>query len=457
MSRFRLPTYGTQCPIRAHGRRRRGLRRAGLALALALSVVGMALIGCSDDDSTPIGPPPREDLRAKYGLQPLAVGGVPYPVDNPASAQRVSLGRLLFFDPILSGPQDVSCGTCHHPAFAWGDGRPRGIGVSGTGLGPDRVLGDPAHVSETPRNTPTCLNAGCSSQTIGGPPHALGLQFWDGRVGGLELQATKPIASFDEMRGFGYAESAALPSVLERLRGIAQYVTLFRGAFPDEAADMDAHPADLQHHVIRDTTYERALAAYQRELLTLGSPYDRYVAGDDWALTEPQFRGLDLFFGKARCGECHDGPMLSNYEFVRTGVAQAGPGRPPIMHGGDGLDRGRYEHTLDPADMFKFRVPSLRNVEITGPWFRTGEATSLREVVEFYNNGGNTAGLPPITMDPRVMVLNLTAEEIDQIVAFLGSLTDRTIDSPLVDPTVPLSVPSGLAPPEPLAPFSRVP
>jgi cytochrome c peroxidase len=425
---------------------------------LSVVLIISSLVSCSGDDDP--AAPPREDLRSKYGLTTISYDDLPYPPGNqptdPGYAERVELGRLLFFDHILAGRHDTSCGTCHHPAFAWADARDLGAGVSGEGIGPDRIIMDPM-INPMPRNVPTNLNAGLSSQVDGGAPSWNGVLFWDGRAHRLEVQALQPAATFDEMRHYAYTDSAAADSVVMRLRSLSGYLEPFREAFPTEAAEMEVHPDDPTRHVIRRGTAERALAAYQRELVTLTSPYDHYVRGDDYALTDAQFRGLDLFFGKANCGSCHYGPMLSSYEFTRVGVENHGPGRPPISHGGDGTDRGLYEHTSVADDLYRFRTPTLRNVELTGPYFRNGVASTLREVVEFFDQGGNTAGLNPSKIDPRVYPLQLTEQEIDDLVEFMKALTDRTIDSPFVDPTVPESVPSGLAPVERIEPFSLVP
>jgi len=436
---------------RVQGQQIHRLWFAPLAVAIVLWVVG-----CSDKDSPgPTGPP---DPREGFGL--VALGEVPYPPDNPPVLERVELGRLLFFDPILSGAKDVSCGHCHHPAFAWGDGSPRAIGVTGevpgigpSGVGPDRILTDSITHLETPRNSPSCMNAGCSAHPQGAPDHR-GSQFWDGRADGLEGQAALPITSFDEMAGNVYSAADAMDSVLVRLQEIPGYVSLFRDAFPDEAAEMDQHP---ERHVIRESTYDRALGAYERELIFGSSPYDQYVKGDDDALGDRGFAGLMLFFGEAGCGQCHHGPMLSSYEFVVSGVDSAGPGRNPVSRGGDGMDWGRWEHTGDDLDRFAFRVPTLRNIELTAPYLHTGEAATLEDVIRFYNDGGNDYGLEEWRIDSRLKPLGLSEEEIGDLVAFLRTLTDYTVDSVLIDLTVPANVPSGLTPPEILEPFSRVP
>jgi cytochrome c peroxidase len=284
------------------------------------------------------------------------------------------------------------------------------------------------------------------------------------------------------MRHYAYSDSAAADSVTSRLRQIPDYEPLFRDAFPAYANEMDADPGDESKHVIRVGSVEMALAAYQRELITLSSPYDDYVAGDDKALSDAQYRGLDLFFGRARCGSCHYGPMLSGYEMLRVGVAHSGPGRVPTTRGGTGDDVGLMEHTGQGADKYRFRTPSLRNVELTGPWFRNGTAMSLRETVEFFWLGGRMPAEdipgtdaerlidsrlqvdPDGLLDPRMVAMNdpdsedfLSDQDIDDIVEFMKALTDKTIDSPFIDPTVPATVPSGIPPVEIIEPFSMVP
>lgn len=459
---------------------RRGLR--GLVVIIALA----GLAACSSDDG-PTDIDGRPDLRTKYDLQPYGYEDIPYPEDNgPPDAgysERVALGRLLFFDHLLAGDLDTSCGTCHHPAFAWADARPLGAGVTGVGLGPDRILdSDDPYITDMPRNVPTNLNAGLSSATPGGPPDADGIMFWDSRESSLEVQALQPTATFDEMRHYAYSDSAAADSIKMRLRQVGTYEPLFRDAFPDYARDMDADPDDPDKHVIRVGSIEMALSAYQRELVTLSSPYDQYLAGDDDALTSAQYRGLDLFFGRARCGSCHNGPMLSDYTMSRVGVAHSGPGRVPVTRGGTGDDFGLAEHTYQGSDNYRFRTPGLRNVELTGPWFRNGTAMSLRETVEFFKYGGRKPeGDMPGTdverlfddrpwtavdelFDSRLVDLSdpespdyLSDQDVDDIVEFMKALTDRTIDSPYIDPTVPATVPSGIPPVEIIEPFSLVP
>jgi cytochrome c peroxidase len=272
--------------------------------------------------------------------------------------------------------------------------------------------------------------------------------FWDGRSVGLEGQALQPIANRIEMRGDAFpgteleAAAVTLDSLLVRLRGISEYVQLFRSAFPDEAAEFDSGE---RAELIDGSTLARAIAAYERELVTRNSAFDRFVAGDDDALSEVQKQGLELFFTRAKCFLCHHGPMFSNYQYMVSGVPKAGPGLGVIA----GDDTGREEHTGRLADRYKFRVPSLRNVELTAPYMHSGVFQTVREVVNFYNDGANPRH-PNVTDELLELSLRtplgLTDQEIDALIQFLRSLTDpgAQLDPSLT--TVPATVPSGLTP-----------
>lgn len=419
-----------------------GGRRSASRFPPALFVILPALLfgfGCGDDDdddANPIGP--ATDLRTELGLESLPA--VIYPADNPPMQERIALGRLLFFDPILSGHLDVSCATCHHPAFGFGDRRQLSVGVSGSGLGPDRMITDD-NFHLIPRNSPTIWNVACNINEAGEPDQD-GFLFHDGRARGLEDQASKPIASRVEMRGDAYAQEDALDSVIARLQSIDDYVDRFAVAFPGELLKA---PAEHRELVVDSSTYARAIAAYERELVAGNSPYDRYVLGDDTALNDIQLEGLELFFGDAKCGACHSGPMLGDFQFRVIGVPQIGPGKEAIP----GDDAGRMEHTGEQSDKYAFRTLSLRNVEITPPYMHDGFFNSLDEVVRFHNDGAqprhtevSDAMLDTVFTGP----LGLSDDEIHAIVQFMRSLTDP---GTMVDPyllTVPHEVPSGLMP-----------
>lgn len=457
--------------------------RGNLHVLMSLLVVVAA---CGDVESpSSIDDPgsitPYAEVIAAFDLGPLPA--IPYPENNKFSAERIALGQLLFFDPILGGESapwikeaaaldpyrfrenDMACATCHFPDLGFADGRRLGAGVGGAqfgtmDLGPLRVVpgvsivtGDP--VGTEPRNSPTILNTafnGRGSIT----PTAESFQFMDGRVTmGLEAQAILPITSRDEMAGDAYSDdqaSTAQDSVRNRIRAIPEYVARFRQAFAAEIATAD----DIMIEHIG-----RAIAAYEREIITPGSRYDRFVSGDFEVLTRVEKDGFELFFGKGLCGDCHAGPMLSDYTMRIQGVGDDYESILPGFGGknGQGGDFGRFHaDEVEFADQkFAFRTLTIRNVDVTGPYFHSGSAGTLHEVVEFYDRGGlgsedisdATLAAEGVQRDPSIRPLGLTPEEIDAIVAFMNATTAPVRPGPSgLDLTaVPLRVPSGLVPP----------
>ncbi len=428
------------------------MRPAVVGTCLLVTALGSTACG-----GGPAGPQTQDDeLRQQFALEPI--GAIPYPADNQRNDARISLGRLLFFDPILSGEQDVACGTCHHPDFDFGDARQFGAGVSGVGLGPDRHLGVSAFsgdsINTAARNTPTILNTAFVMSTatdLDGNPTTSTPLFWDGRASSLEDQALIPIGSRVEMRGDAFpgieqndgylpgsdeAATSTVDSILRRLRGVSEYVALFREAFPTITGNTA---------VVSRSTLSRAIAAYERELVAVDSPFDRWVAGDDDGLSELQKDGLELFFTRANCSVCHRGPMLSTFSFMVTGVPQEGPGLRTIADD----DLGREEHTGSPDDRYKFRVPPLRNVEITAPYMHSGVFATLEEVIHFYNDGIEPRH--PNIGDSRQNAavrnpLGLSDQDISALVGFLRSFTDPGTGLAAILRTVPATVPSGLMP-----------
>lgn len=370
-----------------------------------------------------------EEQALALGLEPLPLDP-PRPAENPPSRARIDLGHKLFFDPILSGPQDVACSTCHLPRFGFTDGRQFGVGAGGSGLGPDRTLPEPP-LRQMPRNSPTVLNAGLYGRH-GSSPTVNGMMFWGGTAFGLEDQVLNPLTADKEMRGLAYGKVQALDSVLVRLRGIPEYVDLFSAAYPDVAA---VHGDDVTR-LITATTLRRAIASYVRELVTPDSPFDRALRGDASALTSDQRAGLALFIGEAGCVDCHTGPLLSDFSQHVLGTAQQGMGRDTTP----GDDVGWGEAGGVP---YAFRTPPLRQVELTAPYFHAGTAETLEDVLRFKRRG--TSDNPRVdgsSLDPLVHRLALTDREVEQLVAFLHSLTDHTsIEDPLF--LAPKRVPSG--------------
>jgi cytochrome c peroxidase len=357
------------------------------------------------------------------------------------------LGRLLFWDPVLSGARDISCATCHHPDFAYADGRALSLGTGAVGLGPERRAPAGRDVPPVRRNSPTVLNTaynGLDGRRRGRRGDAVGSvtaltvdatrapMFWDRRARSLEAQALEPLKAFDEMRGSTYPEDVAVDSVVARLRAIPEYVTLFQEAF-GPGTTIGADPL------------ARALAAFQRSLVAMNSPFDRFRAGDATALTPQQLRGMEEF-DDAGCDRCHEGPMFSDFDLEAEGVVE----HPLLAQPDTGAGR------------FRFRTPSLRNVALTAPYMHNGTLATLRDVLRFYDNGrsenpnvverrrnrGRNADEAPVPNDNRatlsrsfVRVDDMSDREMEDIIAFLDALTDEGFDR-----TIPTRVPSGLAP-----------
>ena len=314
--------------------------------------------------------------------------------DNPTSPARVDLGRLLYFDPILSGDNNLSCAHCHHPDLGFADNRALSMGRGGHGLGRDRQGG-----AVLRRNTPTVWNAAFNPS-----------QFWDGRATDLEDQAGNPIQDASEM-----AQDA--DELVQELQAIPEYIRLFEEAFGGAIT-------------FENVTY--ALAAFERTLLATDARYDRYARGERTALSQPERRGLNVFRSlKTRCFECHNLPTFNNPDFKVIGVPERPDAEEP--------DRGRGE-IAGPGYAFAFKVPTLRNVALTAPYMHNGRFETLREVIDFYAGGGGAAhGFEPAQLDDKIRPFNLMPQEKDDLIAFLHALTDTS-----AMPVIPKAVPSGL-------------
>ena len=300
------------------------------------------------------------------------VPGMPLPVptqyqselpDPPEdwSPEAAALGKRLFQDRVLSQDQSISCQDCHRPELAFTDGKRTALGIKG-------------HVG--PRNTPSIVN------------RALGkTQFWDGRAASLAEQALGPIAAPGEMN-LSPVEAA------DRLKRDSSYRTAFLEAF-----GADPTPALLA----------RALAAYQGTVFSIDAPFDRYLAGDEQALSPLAQQGMKLFGGKARCGECHSGPNFTDELFHCLGL----PG-----------DAGRGAVTGHEKSVGEFKTPSLREVALTAPYMHDGSVATLAETVEVYDRGGT----PHPNLSPKMTKLGLSADEKKAIVAFMQALSGRVVE-----------------------------
>jgi cytochrome c peroxidase len=281
------------------------------------------------------------------------------PKDNPLTAERVALGRKLFFDPILSADNTVACATCHRPdkGFSSGDAKPRGIR--------DQAL---------KRKAPSLFNRAYGTAF-----------FWDGREATLEAQALKPIEDPTEM-------GSKLDDVLKRLQEHKEYKTQFDKAFPDG---------------VTVANLGKAIAGFERVLLRGDSAVDRFRRNGDHAALNPAERhGLWIYESKGRCWRCHSGANFTDEQFHNTGVSW----------GKD--DKGRFAITKHDDDRGKFKTPTLRGVALSGPYMHDGSLKRLEDVVEFYNGGG---GANP-KLDSVLGPLGLTKEEMSDLVAFLKAL-----------------------------------
>ena len=302
---------------------------------------------------------------------------------NPSNADKVELGRLLFFDPILSQNNDMSCASCHHPDLGFADGKQQAVGDNGTVL---------------PRSAMSLWNVAYNTNF-----------FWDGRAATLEEQTDTPFTNKDEM--------ASTPGEIEKeLQAIPEYVDLFEKAFGSTDS-------------VNYENVQNAIAAFERTLITNNSPFDRYAAGEVTALTPAQRRGLALFRSAAtRCFECHSAPTFSDDSFSLTGV----PDLPGQTH-----DTGRQE--VEPSGLDgAFKAPTLRNIALTAPYMHNGVFATLEEVVDFYaKGGGRDDGVENV--DIHVTGFDMSEQEKADLVAFMYGLTDETNL-----PEIPSSVPSGL-------------
>ena len=352
---------------------------------------------------------------ALYSLKLETLQEVKYPANNPVSPEKVKLGKLLFFDPILSGERDISCASCHHPALGYADGLDLYIGVGGEGLGTDRTEKVKGRIPTSGRNSPTVLNVAynglLSTHQKYSPLEAP--MFWDSRGRSLESQSLGPPTSFDEMRGDAFPVELTYDSLIARLKNIPEYVELFQEAFKEGGASLSKE------------NLGKAIATFERSIVSKNSPYDRYVKGNQDALTPMQKEGLLLFYTKANCVNCHSGPMFSDFNLYNLGIDHNPKRKEP--------DNGMQ-------DAHKFRTPTLRNISLTAPYMHNGMHETLEDVMNYYNIGVSENKDIKV-IDSKIQPLNLTHVEIQSIIAFMNSLTDENFDK-----EIPERVPSGLKP-----------
>ncbi|MEX0314862.1 MAG: cytochrome-c peroxidase [Allomuricauda sp.] len=343
-----------------------------------------------------------------------------HPKNNPPSEAKETLGKLLFYDPILSGNKDVSCATCHHPDMGYAEFLDISMGTNAKGLGSNRKFNQPNDIPFVKRNAQTILNTAFNGLEVHKPyvPEDATM-FWDDRTKSLEKQALEPIKALEEMRGRNFKEGEILEVVIERLRNIPEYQTLFADAFNEPES-------------VTIENLGRAIATFERTLVTNNSRFDQYIRGDSKAISIGEKDGFELF-KKVGCINCHSGPMFSDYKMHVLGV----PENPKLPQ----IDFGAAD--IGSKDSFAFRTPTLRNLRFTAPYMHNGNFMSLRRVLEFYEDISNNVQRNPNVnrsqFDPLVRELRLSIKEIAPIISFLNTLNDTEFDK-----SIPENVPSGL-------------
>ena len=351
-------------------------------------------------------PPEVEPLAQPKSLQqvgaPVEMTRAAIPPDNPQTPEKISLGQRLFFDRRLSADGTVSCSTCHDPARAFTDRKPASVGIKG-------------RVGQ--RNAPTILNA-LYNKT----------QFWDGRVNTLEEQAALPIVNSVEMG------QPSLDAAVAQIASVEEYQQAFQRVFGRTPTGPDLL---------------RAIASYERTQLSFDSPFDHFIAGDKNAIDDSAKRGWELFNTQARCNKCHaltettrDVTNLIDNDFhnigigiIRHNVVALARQAEQLIKTGDtaAIDRaaiqsdmsalGRFLITKQEKDIASFKTPNIRNVLVTGPYFHDGSQETLWDVIDHYNKGD---GLQNPYLDQDIQPLALTESDIDDLVAFMASLTSPT-------------------------------
>ena len=284
---------------------------------------------------------------------------IPFPKDNTYTPQKASLGKKLYFDTRLSVTSAQSCASCHSPGFGWGDGLAVGVGHGMAKLG---------------RRSPTVVNAAWSA-----------IFMWDGRLATLEEQALGPIESPGEM-------NMPIDRLMTRLESIAEYKPLFEAAFPGEG--------------MKVKTLARAIATYERTVVSERAPFDAWIEGDEKAIPEDAKRGFALFNGKAQCAACHEGWNFTNEGFQDIGLPSEDIGRGQFLPGVI-----KMQHA--------FKTPGLREIGRRGPYMHDGSLATLEQVIDHYDHAGVVRPSRSDLMRP----LGLTAQEKSELVAFLKTLT----------------------------------
>ncbi|HUI97822.1 MAG TPA: cytochrome c peroxidase [Xanthobacteraceae bacterium] len=339
-----------------------GVETAGLRSGAA------AVVGQPISTVVPKGPPATIDQLRRDYKRPATI---PFPADNPYTMAKVALGKALYFDTRLSGAYAQSCASCHNPGYGWGDGQPKGVGAGMKTLG---------------RRSPTIINAAF------GP-----IFMWDGRAASLEEQALGPIKTDVEM-------NMPLDHLMERLKVIAGYGPMFAAAFPNE--------------VIKPEHVARAIATFERTVVSPQAPFDAWIEGDEKAISEQAKRGFALFNTKAGCNRCHSGWNFTDGSFHDIGLTS------------EDVGRGKFLPSIIKMQ-HAFKTPGLREIGRRGPYMHDGSLPSLEAVVDHYDTGG----IDRPSRSDLIKPLALTASEKTDLVAFMWTLTGEV--DPMTIPALP--------------------
>lgn len=350
-------------------RRWRILRHVPALAALALAMLAPAFATSLDSNTDSTSQVQRAVWKHEY-RRPTKI---PFPASDPYTKAKADLGRLLFWDPILSGDGSRSCASCHNPGLSWGDGLPRAIGVG------DKPL---------PLRSPTLLD-------IAWIP-VLG---WDGKFRNLESVAFAPITAPGNM-------DRSPKALIAALKAIPGYRDAFAKAYPGDGAITRPHIED-------------ALATFERTIVASEAPFDRWIDGDHTAISAAAKRGFDLFNGKAQCAQCHKGWNFTDGSFYDIGTAT-----------GDDIGRGRIFRN-SPKLRYAFKVPTLRDVARRAPYMHNGSEADLKSVIALYNRGG----IDRPSRSELIKPLHLTKAETSDLIAFLKTLTGAPTSAPV--PTLP--------------------
>ena len=304
-----------------------------------------------------------DSLKQQY-KRPLTI---PFPASAPYSPQLATLGKMLFFDPRLSGAQNLSCASCHNPSFGYEVPVPGAIGSANTPL---------------PRKAPTVLNAAYTP-----------IFFWDGRAKDLEEQAQGPLTAAAEMNG-------KFPEIVSRLKKIPEYQFWFDRLFQA--------PGVTKENLLT------AIATYERTVVTGWAPFDRWIDGDETAISDSAMRGFGLFNGKAGCAACHEGWNFTDNQFHDVGIPD------------DDIGRGKYEPE-NPMAKHAFKTPGLRNLIYRAPFGHAGQFPNLESILAFYQTGGSDRASKATQMKP----FSLSVAETEDLLNFLKSLTAEKVETPL--------------------------